>query len=209
MSDNTPTANMFSEAQVAAQVSAAVDKAVAETTTKMQAEIDELRRAATDSEMQAKIDEAVAELKAKLEETTAELVAKDAELKTERDERAAERAAADQVEQARLAAERRETRIEAVKATEALTDNFVESDAFQSAADRWASMSDEEFAAQLAEYQALRPAADTADPNEDPLKDQKVPAAGLTASAEETSAGKSAIQQLNERKRASFAGQTA
>lgn len=172
-----------------------------------EAEIAELKRASADSEIQARIDEATAELTAQVAELSAAVEAKDAELKAERDARAEEKAALEAAAAAAAAEELKATRLEEVKAAGVYTDEFFASDIATSAVDRWAGMSDTEWANQKAEWALLRPAAAAAekpDPNEDPAKDTLPPVSPLSAAADTAGSTGSAVLDLIAHRRAAM-----
>lgn len=146
------TAKTYSEDEVKAQVADAVSAALADSTAK----IDELSARLGEKETSAAVDAAVAEAVASKDAKIAEL---ESDLEAESIARkAAEDVHADLVsrletEAAKAEADSRKAdRLEAVRALAIHPEDFLAKESVQ---DRWAAMSDEEWVAQLDEYESV------------------------------------------------------
>lgn len=143
-------------------IEAQVNEAVSAATASLQAELDsaraELAQIKADSET-ADLTEQVTKLTADLESTVAELAAAKAEHDAVISFLTSE---AERIEREQVEADRKETRVEAVKALKLFGDK--EDEMIEASADRWASLTDEAWDAQYAEYQGLAARFVTSDP---------------------------------------------
>ncbi len=172
--------NTYSEEEVAAKIAAAVSSATADLATK----VADLEGAAASSEVETKVAEAKAESEAKVAELQSALEAKEIEAQAEK-ERADKlesdiAAAAEKVTQDA----RRDARVAEAKEAGGFGEEFLTANA-----DRFAAMSDEDFAASVAGWAEARSAALAAaavDPSK--LDQSKVPATtALTATQDDVS----------------------
>lgn len=146
--------DQVSKTYTEAEYTAAVEEAVAKATAELTARMAQLEASTKQAEVDTAVEAAVAEVKEQLAEVQKQLDAAVAEAKTEREAREAiETQIADAAaEEARLAevAKVMAERTAAVEATNAFDAEYVEKNA-----DRWASMTAEEFADRLDEYTVI------------------------------------------------------
>lgn len=171
----------FSEEEVAAKIAAAVSSATADLVSK----VAELEGAAASSEVDAKVAEARAESETKIAELQSAIEAKEIECQ-------AEKARADQLEADTAAAAekatqdaRREERVTAAKEAGGFGEQFLTDNA-----DRFAAMSEDDFAAAVAGWTEARTAALVAaevDPSK--LDQSKVPATTALTAAQDADLG--------------------
>ena len=158
MGDETFTKAQLDE-QVAAAVAAAnaavdqrISDAVAEATGPLNQELETLRAATQDSETQAAVAAATADLQTQLADIQSQLATKDAELAAMTGERDTLQATLDADADAKLKDERKEERVTAIKAIR-------EGDAWAKFADEngdsWAELDDEAWQAKVAEVTSI------------------------------------------------------
>jgi hypothetical protein len=142
------------------EMKAATDAAVVKATSALQAKVAELEKAAETSQTEAQIAAARTELQAQLDEATAKLDAAVLEAQGEKAKREeietwlSEEAA--KAEQAKLITARRDDRLTRVKEVASFPDDYLEKNV-----DRFAAMSDEDFAARLEEWREIAAKAGT------------------------------------------------
>jgi hypothetical protein len=150
MGGNNVSDKTYSEDEVKAQVAAAVAEAVAP----LQSELDKFRLGEETAAVEARITELRAELEAQVADLTSKLDAAVIEAQTAKQERddieAWLKAEDERVRQETEAASRRDTRIAQVAEVVTFPGEYV-----QERADKWASLSEEEFETLLADYKAL------------------------------------------------------
>lgn len=144
------TAKTFTEAELSAEV----QKAVAEATAPLQSQLNELLASQTQTAVDKAIADALAPVQAELAEVQGKLDVAVAEAKSERESHEAivaylEAEAATAAEAAEVAA-RKDERIEQVRETKAFDDEYVEENA-----ERFAAMSADEFESRLTEWKAI------------------------------------------------------
>lgn len=166
--------NTYSEEQLAAAVKAAVDKAVADATGPLQAELAELKGQTAEQQIAAAVaaataekDTAIGELQTKLDAATLEAAT---EKKSREDLEAFLTAEKETLDAKAEADARKDARIEEVKAAElAFTDEWLTENA-----DRLAAMSDDDWAAQLDSWKVLaNKASDDTIPSTTSLQDSR------------------------------------